>query len=274
MLFGGETAESYYEEGLTASIKGEHEKAIEYFKEALKFDASLASAHHQIARNLIRLGRFQETLESLQTALSMLGHKASILVDLAQTYLLQNKINEARGVYSEILQQDGNDTRGVLGLAFCAFADEQWVTTMNLVQHAMTLGRLHFDAHFLIARAADKSGAEETAVFHYRQALELMNHTLDITEEQVSGYFLRSLVHASMGTRNEALSDIEQAAQYATEGKFYFAYSHCFTLVDILVQKGLLLKELNRFQEAKETGEEILSLDPANETGIMLAALS
>ncbi|NLN93944.1 MAG: tetratricopeptide repeat protein [Candidatus Hydrogenedens sp.] len=273
MLFGGETAESYYEEGLTASIKGDHEQALDYFRTALKLDPALASAHHQIGKCMIRLGRFEEAKEALIPALKLLGHRPSILADLAQANFLQGDTWVARTIYSEILQLDGNDTRGVLGLALCAFADEQWVTTMNLIQHAMTLGRLHFDAHFLIARAADKSGADETAAFHYRQALEQMDHSLDITEEQVSGYYLRGMVHAAMGSLNDALRDMERALQFAVADKYYFAYSHCFTLIDILVQKGWVLQALNRYTEAKETGTQILALDPENETGKILVAL-
>jgi len=274
MLFGGETAESYYEEGLTSSIKGDYEQALVFFHKALSLNPVFAAAHHQIAKTHIRLGAFQKAIDALNQAVALMGRKTSALADLAQAYYLLGKVKEARTIFSEILQISEKDTRGVLGLAFCAFADEQWVTAINLVQHASTLGRLHFDAHFLIARAAAKTGAEDIAGFHFQQALEQMNHTLEITEEQVTGYFLRGLVHASMGGLLDALRDMDSALRYIAPDKNYFAYNHFFNKVEILVQKGVLLKDLNRIREAKETGEQILALAPDNQTGMMLASLS
>ena len=35
MVFGGETADSYYDEGVTASMKGDVAQAVRHFKKAL-----------------------------------------------------------------------------------------------------------------------------------------------------------------------------------------------------------------------------------------------
>ena len=43
MAFGGETADSYYDEGLTASMKGDLRGAIAHFEKAIQLDNSMAT---------------------------------------------------------------------------------------------------------------------------------------------------------------------------------------------------------------------------------------
>ena len=52
MLFGGETAQSYYEEGLTAAMKGDLPLALARFRRALELDVQLHNARYQIGTSV------------------------------------------------------------------------------------------------------------------------------------------------------------------------------------------------------------------------------
>ncbi|HNT87522.1 MAG TPA: tetratricopeptide repeat protein, partial [Candidatus Hydrogenedentes bacterium] len=60
MAFGGESAESYYDEGLTAAMKGDVEQAIALFKQAVQLDSSFLAAFHQLARCYLRTGQSEK----------------------------------------------------------------------------------------------------------------------------------------------------------------------------------------------------------------------
>ncbi|MCH7909739.1 MAG: hypothetical protein IIB38_08995, partial [Candidatus Hydrogenedentes bacterium] len=57
MAFGGETADSYYDEGLTASIHGDLAAAASHFEKAIHLDNSMGPAYHQLGKCYTRMGR-------------------------------------------------------------------------------------------------------------------------------------------------------------------------------------------------------------------------
>ena len=65
MLFGGENAESYYDEGLTAAMKGDFEKAVAHFQKATTLDGAFAAAWYQLGRCWLRLGRVPEAVSQV-----------------------------------------------------------------------------------------------------------------------------------------------------------------------------------------------------------------
>ena len=271
MLFGGETAQSYYEEGPTAAMKGDLPLALARFRRALELDVQLHNARYQIGKCLLRMGQAGEALEHLEKVSKHLM-MTQPLVDAGYALLLLNRVEEARQKFSDALQLKPEDARAILGLARCAVAKDQWETAMNLAQHVLQSGYAHFDSHFLIACSADNCGLPETAAANYEKALELMERTIDANPDQPAGYFLRGKVYFFQGNNKAALEDFEAALTKADANAHYAAYHEHFTVLDMLCIKGLTLHKLGRREEAQAVGKRILELAPDNETGKDLAA--
>ena len=93
MLFGGETAQSYYEEGLTASMKGDLDKAIRYFQRACELDAGLHNARHQIGRCLLRQGNAEAALPLLRAVSQKLPASTAPVLDTGYALLQLGRID-------------------------------------------------------------------------------------------------------------------------------------------------------------------------------------
>lgn len=252
MLFGGETAQSYYEEGLTAAMKGEIDRAIGYFKRASELDAELHQAHHQIGRCLVRLGKGADAVASLEYAVKHLPGAIPPQLDLGFALLQTGQADAARDVFSSVLTQKESEPRAVLGLAYCAFHKEQWVTCMNLAQRAIELGRNQFDVHYLLARAADHASILEVSTIHYQKSAELMDRSIEASPEQVAGYYLRGRVYDSMQIFAQALEDMDEALNHAEESRFYYAYNEFFSRSDIIEWKERIQQKLVREKPGQE----------------------
>ena len=63
MAFGGETAESFYDEGLTASMKGDIERAQQLFEKTIRLDRHFTAAYHQLAKCHLRKGEAERALQ-------------------------------------------------------------------------------------------------------------------------------------------------------------------------------------------------------------------
>jgi tetratricopeptide (TPR) repeat protein len=245
MLFGGETAQSYYEEGLTSAIKGDLDQALLYFRRALQLDDQLHQARHQIGRCLLRQGKAEEALPSLDKAARALAEVSAPRVDLGFAFLQLGRIEAARDIFAGLLQEKPNEARAVLGLAYCACGKGQWETALGLAQRAIELGRTQFDTHFLIARAADKVNRVDISTAHYQKAEELMNQSIEASPDHPAGYYLRARVHHGLGRYTAALDDIENALKYVRPGQRYAAYNELFSQEEIVAYKESLLVELN-----------------------------
>ena len=75
MAFGGENAESYYDEGLTASMKGDMARAVQCFEKAVRLDNTFAAAYHQLGKCYLRLGQAQQAIDLLQQLFSGVRRK-------------------------------------------------------------------------------------------------------------------------------------------------------------------------------------------------------
>ncbi|HOH31035.1 MAG TPA: tetratricopeptide repeat protein [Candidatus Hydrogenedentes bacterium] len=244
MLFGGETAQSYFEEGLTAAMKGDLEKAIGYFRRAYELDCSLHNAQHQIGRCLLRQGNAEAALPLLRSAAQKMPVSTSPLLDTGFALLQLRHIDEARKTFASLLQTRPDEPRAVMGLAYCAFARGQWETATNLVQRSIEMGRVQFDTHFLLARAADKSDLIDVSTSHYKKAEELINKTIEATPDQAAGYYLRGHVYWGLGQLGAALDDMENAEKHMQPGRRYYAYNESFSSEDICAAKESLRSAL------------------------------
>jgi len=266
MLFGGETADSYYEEGLTAAMKGDLGLAASRFTRALELNAQMHNARFQLGKCLLRMGKPTDALEHFREAAKHLLQPQP-LVDAGYALLLLGRVEEARQQFSDALQIKSEEPRAIIGLARCAAAKEQWGTAVNLTQHAIDQGYDHYDAYFLNARSADKCDMPGVAAAGYSKAIERMDQTIDANAGQATGYYLRGLAYYYQENYSAALDDFQSALARADNDVHYSAYNEHFTVLDMLCMAGLCLKKLGRYDSAKEMGAKILALAPDNETG-------
>ena len=272
MLFGGETAQSYYEEGITAAMKGDLPLAVSRFKRALELDTQLHHAQHQIGKCFLRMGQPKEALEHLQIAAKRLPELALPKIEVGYAFLLLHKVEEARTNFSDALMGKSDDPRAVMGLARCAAEEEQWGTVAGLTQHALDLGYSHFDTHLLKARAEDKCGTPEAAQRHYNQAVKLIDQSIDANPDQPTGYYLRGMAYFYQDNYSAAITDFDEALAKADQNSHYSAYNEHFTVLDILCMKGRCQEHFGHGGKARETGKRILELAPDNELGKRLFA--
>lgn len=254
MLFGGETAQSYYEEGLTSAMKGNLDQAILYFRRAYQMNAGLYQAQYQVGRCLMRLGKAEEALPCLHFAVRALPELSAPRVDLAFALLQLGRTDLARETFAALLQENPDESRAVLGLAYCAFHRAQWETAVNLVQRSIEMGRVQFDTHFLLARAADKVGMVDISTAHYQKAVELINASIEANPEHVTGYYLRGRVYHGLGQYSAALEDMDLALKYALPDRHYAAYNEIFSRDDIRACKEAVLKEMKARDDLRRTG--------------------
>ncbi len=261
MAFGGENAESYYDEGLTASMKGDVARAITFFEQAIRLDNTLVAAYHQLGRCHIRLGDPAKAVTLLQQVVRARPRQVPPKLDLAQALLDQGQTEKARDIYAQVLDLKAGDARAKLGLAQCAFAAANWEVAVNIARTVADESG-GFAALYLLGRAARFAGQEELANTSLKRADLLLERQIESTPMQPEAHYLRGEVCVGQDKLADALEHYRAAEERADAGKVYLAYGERFGKLDILMKRALCLKKLGRDEAARELADQILKENP------------
>lgn len=157
--------------GQLAHQKGDFDKAVDYYREALGFDPANPNLWHSLVGDLIRLGRLQEAIteyrqltaqqeanpevrcvlgqmheavgdimvaESLyRDAIALGGKKSEPFTYLGRLLIKQSKINEAIDVFQKALEINPRDRQARRVLIKCFLSREQETKAVQLLEEAL-----------------------------------------------------------------------------------------------------------------------------------------
>lgn len=270
MAFGGETADSYYDEGLTASMKGDLRGAIAHFEKAIQLDNSMATAYHQLGKCYHRMGKVKKAVAFLSQVTQKKPDQIPPKIDLGYALLSLGRTADARAAFSEVTDRKPDNTRALLGLGQCAFQEGQWDAAMSIAQQVIAQTGANFAAYYLMCRAARLAGMLEFAIEAYRKADTLIEKTIETTPDSPEGYYLRGELNFAQEDLPRALEAYRAAEDRVHPEKSYLAYGEHFGRLDIIAKRGLCLQRLGREDAAREAGELILKADPEHRVGQLL----
>ena len=137
MAFGGETPESYYDEGVTASMRGDLAEAIKHFERAAELDQAFVGAYHQLGKCYSRLGEPGKAMQYLQHVIRAKPNQIPPRVDFAYALLDSGDYEGARKLFDEVVSAKPDNQRAQRGFAYCAFQEGNWEAAMNLAQNVV-----------------------------------------------------------------------------------------------------------------------------------------
>jgi tetratricopeptide (TPR) repeat protein len=270
MAFGGDNAESYYDEGLTASMKGDMARAIQCFERAIRLDHSFSAAYHQLGKAYLRANQAEKAIDLLQQVVTRRPEQAPPRLDLGYAYLSQNRVGEAREQFEGILAIDPLNSRAHLGLAHVNFTEANWHAAMEQARAVLESGGKNFSALFLLGRAAKLAGESQLAQSTLESADKLLEKSIELNPEQPEGHFLRGEVFYFREQFSSAMENY-RAADDRTDAKnpdrLYSAFGENFTQLDIWGKLGLCYQRLGKSDRARELGQKILARDPNHRIG-------
>jgi len=270
MAFGGDNAESYYDEGLTASMKGDMARAIQCFERAIRLDNSFSAAYHQLGKSYLRVNQAEKAIDLLQQVVTRRPEQAPPRLDLGYAYLSQNRVGEAREQFEGILAIDPLNSRARLGLAHVNFTEANWHAAMEQARAVLESGGKNFSALFLLGRAARLAGESQLAQSTLESADKLLEKSIELNPEQPEGHFLRGEVFYFREQFSSAMENY-RAADDRTDAKnpdrLYSAFGENFTQLDIWGKLGLCYQRLGKGDRARELGQKILARDPNHRIG-------
>ena len=264
MVFGGENAESYYDDGLTALMKGDVQQAIACFRKAIALNKFFWPAYHQLARCALRTGHASKACELLTHVIKNRPEQVVPVVDMGFALLVLGKREEARQYFALALQKQSANPRALVGLAQCAFDEGNWKQAKILAQQSLEHSDSQFQALLLLGKAAFLTGDLELSEKALKNADALIEKSIELNPEQPGIYFFRGEIAYAREHYADALEYFLAAADRAAPAKLYSAFGEYFVRSDILAKLGNCYRQLGQPEKAREMAEQALQMDPEN----------
>lgn len=271
MVFGGETADSYYDEGVTAGMRGDVAGAVRHFEKALQLDPYHVASCHQLGKCKARQGKLQEAVECFYRAIKARPNPIPPRLDLGFALLEGGNGPRAAEVFQEVLTVKPDNARAMLGLGCCAFEKGEWDLAFTLATQAVTNGGANFSALYLQARAAQLVGRHDVALTAFEQADDLLTRSLESSPEQPESHFLRGELYFARKNFVVALESFQAAQSHMDQTAHYYSYGEHFELADVLERRGMCLLRLDRYADARELATEILAIRPKSRVAALLS---
>ena len=273
MAFGGENAESYYDEGLTALMKGDLDRAVQHLTRAIEMDRSFLAAHHQLGKCYLRLGDPRKAAEILGQVVGRNPGLAPARLDYGHALLNMGSTEQARNQFMQILSVQPTNGRAHLGLAQVSFSEGNWDGAVTLAQAARAQGGVSFAVLFLLGRAARLAGNMVLAVESLREAGALIEKSVELNPDTPEGHYLRAEVCFAQEKFAQALDHYRAAEDRIAPNRSYTAFGENFARVDILTKRALCYQRLGNLERARELGNQIVTLAPDHKLGQALKNL-
>ncbi|MBN1315135.1 MAG: tetratricopeptide repeat protein [Anaerolineales bacterium] len=181
------TADTYAAEAESNYLKGDLEKAIQAYEEAIRRDPTILEYYIELTRLLVFESRYDEALDYADTALFVepnnpsalaiksmaMDWKSSALADEGLDRDADDMLREALGEANRAVEQDPASAEAHAYLAEILFDLGSYDQADEAIETALLLDEKNLDVQRIAGYITELRGYRETAVEHYQKAIEL-----------------------------------------------------------------------------------------------------
>lgn len=260
--FGGESAESYYDEGLTAAVKGDLDRAVQCFERAIRLDTTMATAYHQLGKCYARLGRYKKAITLLSQVIQKRPDLVAARLDLGHALNGLGEAQAARRHFEAVLSAEPANAKALLGVAESCGRSNDWEGALKFAELAQQAGGQNYASLLLLGRAAKHMGQAEVSVRNLSRADKLIEKYVETNPGKPEGYYLRGEIALELENDGAALNHYREAEKFAQPDRAYLAYGESFTMADIVAKQAGCLRRVGRRDAARELADVVERLDP------------
>lgn len=255
-------AAALFEAGQQAHQRGELEKAIALYGEALKLDPELWQAEYQRGTAYVSLNKLAEAKTSLTRVSQLLKDfgdspqakqiSARVQTSLGEVALAENKADEAEQAFRRALELQPQAARAQAGLAEALLARNQHAEAINAAKAALAAGDDRPSTYALL-------GIAQTISRQFTDALPNLNAALQREPNNTLALLYRADVFQAQNRLPDAIADLRAAAQSdartGTKLRLAGALAHA-----------------KRFDEALKHYQDVLQAEPENQEALTARA--
>jgi DNA-binding helix-hairpin-helix protein with protein kinase domain/Flp pilus assembly protein TadD len=166
-------AKEYYEQGIEFTKSNNYVKAEKFYREAIRFDDSKASYHHELGYALYRLRKYQDSVSALQKAINLDSLNDNTKEILGLNYIELKKWTEAQKIFSDLTRTNYNSFPIYYNLGIAARNTGDNYAAVTALQKAVQIKPNDARAHYEMGRCYIKLGQISAVDAQYQILLTL-----------------------------------------------------------------------------------------------------
>jgi tetratricopeptide (TPR) repeat protein len=272
---------AHYNLGIALNDRGDTDKAIDHYRQAVELRPSYAEAHYNLGRLLAQKGQFDEAIVHYEKALEINPADAEAHNNLGSTFFVKGRVDEAIGHYRKALaiQPDYADASCNLANALLSNGDLDSAIICYTVCLAVSPNQA--EPQYNLASALFRTGRMDEAIAHYQKVVELRPDNADARANLGSIFLAKGRVRDAIAQYQDALriapdnvaaqsnlawllaTTAEQSLRNGSEAvllaeRAESAGSRSENRAIVLRVLAAAYAEVGRFVEAKKTAEQAL----------------
>jgi tetratricopeptide (TPR) repeat protein len=238
--------EVWYNLAVCSYALGSYDLAVQYADNASKYARNFTAIQNLKGMALISLGKVTEAHDVFDEILKKYPNDINARFGLAEIDLLDGRLSVAEGRYLDALKRDARNRKALLSLALVSAEMGKTKVSENYIRQALSYYSGEPEVHYMASYLAAKNG-------EYRLAEQRARSAVQINPEFDRAYGLL----ATILFEQKKFSDVIDICD--------FRIHRNRNLHDAWYLRGLSLERLNQTEEAIETFETGLTINPQDE---------
>jgi TolB-like protein/Tfp pilus assembly protein PilF len=210
--------------GELASLRGDHETAIEHYRDALAANPRYGDALNWLWLSLDALGRYEEADALIEQARAVDPLDGVVLFNYAEWLCDRGRIDEARALADEMLLRDarwGNWIHANISMFYEGKLADALSYALEIQHHLWASRILAWVGEYEEARRMDPDHSYwvDTDEGNWESAAQVWQEQLKITPDDTETLLLASNALLHLGRAGEALPLLEKALARAPDGR-------------------------------------------------------
>lgn len=172
-LAEAQKAYDHYDKAEEFRKKGDYQKALAEYNEALRLRKNIAKPHHGIGLAYQAQGKHNQAIDEYKKAINIDSDYIFAYNDMGMAYLTIGQYNDAASAFKKAVQvyENYDDAHANLGEAY--YKLKQYSDAIKSLEMAITLNEKHPRAHTTLGLAYEAAGEKEKAIQEYEKAIEV-----------------------------------------------------------------------------------------------------
>jgi Flp pilus assembly protein TadD len=195
-----------YSLGIYFFTKGDMEKAIFHYEEALRIKPKFVLARSNLAAALQQAGKTEDAIAQFRQALETAPDDPDIHVNLGDALGRSGRAREAMGEYRQALKISPDDENARFNLGLALFQNNDTAEAIEQFQEALKTKPDDEMVHNVLGQALAKKGRTNEAIASYQRAVE-------INPQFAEAYDNLGVILAQQGKIREAIASWQKALE-------------------------------------------------------------
>ncbi|MDH3218035.1 MAG: tetratricopeptide repeat protein [Gammaproteobacteria bacterium] len=250
-----ERAYAQYLHGMLAAQNGRSEEALRFLNRSIEI-AEIEGVHSARAKVLLRLGRPDEAVVSLQKAVEGNPDDQSLRLTYARLLVDVKEYEKARVEFEKLHQASPNDAELLYTLGLLSLESQRLDDAEKYMMMLVRLNQREGEAQYYLGRINENRKDYEAAIDWYRQ--------VHVGEYKFDARLRIADMLGNLERTDEAIEHLDAMLRGSQSNG---------SLVRIYITKGELLRSARRYQQAMDVFDTALGIVPGNSDLLYARAL-